>query len=409
MRAMSMAAFAGAILFTAAAARSVVPPRTRGGGGVLTAMLVGCSVTYGLQPAATLRPYALLMLFAAMALWGAARAKTLPLFGSHLLGLFTHPIFLFLTAASSIAGAAFGRRRLILAGAPAAALGVYLATWGWMLTRTAALPATSWMTVPTGRDLLAGLLFWGDHGTPIVAALLVVLVAIRGVGPMGDARSSVAFAATVTALVLGSAFVVSQATPVYLASRMPVLVVPAAALAVGVFVSDSAPVLVVCAVAALVSVSAVRFTARSVTRTDPFPTRASLASVARRTRCGDTIVAAGLSYAPITFYAPRAGVPTCVAIVSFPSDVQQHPGWLDLTEAARERVQRDADAAIGAWNTSGTLWAFVARHGVGAEAGTALADARSRVEPPHEVLVAAGSFFDEIAVFGPIRRPPAHP
>jgi len=409
MRALSMATFAGAIGFTAAAARSTVSPKPSGRADGLAAVLVACSVVYGLQMAATVRPYALLMMFAAMSLWADARANPSALLGSHLLGLFTHPIFVFLTAASSIAGAAFGRGRWIRAGAPAAALGVYLLTWGWMLGRTAALPATSWMAAPGARDLLAGVLFWGDHGTPILAALIVLLTALRGFDRIGRARSNLAFAAAVCVLVLGLAFIVSQAKPVYLASRTPVLVLPAAAMAVGVFVSESAPLLAMCAVAALVSVSAVRFTVRAASRPDPFPTRASLASVAPRMQCGDSIVAAGLSYAPIIFYAPAAGVPACVPIVAFPVDVQQHPGWLDLTEAGRTRVRREADAMIREWDVSGTTWAFIARHGVGAEAGAALADARSRVEPSRQILDAKGSFFDEIAIFGPIRRTLARP
>src|SRR5262249_42432390 len=66
LRALSVWASAAAFLSGAPGAPGPVPPKPRNGGSALTAILVGSSVTYGLQPAATVRPYALLMLFAAM-------------------------------------------------------------------------------------------------------------------------------------------------------------------------------------------------------------------------------------------------------------------------------------------------------------------------------------------------------
>src|SRR4029079_15910780 len=111
-------------------------------------------------------PFALAALCSAMTLWSALRIgassprgrAAAPLFASHLLGLFTHPVFLCVSAASSIAGVIWGRRRCSLVARPAAAVAVYLATWWPMIRQTAALPARSWMAQPAFPDLMAGTL-----------------------------------------------------------------------------------------------------------------------------------------------------------------------------------------------------------------------------------------------------------
>ncbi len=426
LRAMSMAAFGGAILFSAAAARSPVSPKPRSGEGgrrsgrtasLLAAVLVGCSVAFGLQPGATVRPYALLMMFAAMTLWAASRADArqasrrdvLRLFASHLLGLFTHPIFVFLSLASAAAGALFGTRRVRLAATPLAALAIYGVTWGSVLARTAALPATSWMATPAWGDLKAGWLFWGDHATPILGALGIVLIAVRGLRAIRTQASEIAFALLVTTLTLGGAFAISQLKPLFLAARTPVLVLPAASVAVAVVVSELAPLLVACAAAVLLVASAVRFSVRSVEGPDPFPTRASLAAMALRMRCGDTIVAAGLSYAPLVYYASAAGVPSCVGVRAFPGDVRDHPGWLDLTTAARARLNRDADLMAEGLGRQGTIWMFAALNGVGKEAGPPLLEALSRTRAAPESFAVKGTFFDEVTVFPPISVQQAGP
>jgi hypothetical protein len=408
MRTMSMAAFGAAIAFSAAASR-----RAAFG----SAILVACSVTFGLQSAATARPYALLMMFAAMALWAGARADAphgsrrdaFTLGTAHLLGLLTHPIFTLLTIASAIAGAVFAMRRVRLAAVPLTALAIYIIAWGSMLVRTASLPATSWIGRPAAADLIRGLLFWGDHATAIVLATIAILVWIRGTRALHEDTRMIGFALTLIALTLGMAFIVSQARPVFLASRTPVLVLPAAAVAIAIIVSDLAPLWVACALAGVVVVSAVRFTIRSALRPDPYPTRASLAAVAPRMKCGDVLIAAGLSYAPLTYYAPSAGVPGCVAIIPFPPDVREHPGWLDMTPPALSALHPKSEEIAASFTNAGALWVFAADKDTGAQAGTALRAALSRTRRPDESIELPGSFFDEVTVFRTTRGGPARP
>lgn len=212
------------------------------------------------------------------------------------------------------------------------------------------------------------------------------------------------FALTIAALVLAGTFAASQIGPVYFAARTPIFVLPAVALAAGVAVAELAPMLVTTAVALMVVVSAVRYTVRSSRQPDPFPTRASLAQVAGRARCGDTIVATGLSYAPLTYYAADAGVPACVAMTPFPESVRDHPGWLDLSEAAKTEMAARASSEVERLASSGTLWVFVARTGVGQAEGEACVRELSSRRPSRESTPLPGSFFDELRVFGPSDR-----
>ena len=390
-----MAAFGGTILLAASTARLIAGSRAAW----IAAGLVAASVTFGLQPAATVRPYALVTMFAAMTLWAAVREAPLLSFLAHLLGLFTHPIFVFFSLSSAVAGGVLGKQRTLLIGAPLAAAGVYAGVWGTMLTRTVALPATSWMPRPTASDAVGGLMFWGDHATPILASVVLVLLAVRGRQSVREHTSWIAWLGLIAVLVLAGTLAASMVRPVYLASRTPALILPAVAVALGVAVGDLAPALVACAVLAVVAVSAVRYSARSAARPDPYPTRASLGAVAPRMRCGDVIIATGLSYAPLVYYASMAGVPSCVAIRPFPDDVGEHPGWLDPSPSRRSAFAHDAERLATSVGQEGTVWTFVARRGVGTDAGTASIEALARARSVGESLALPGSFFDEVIAF----------
>jgi hypothetical protein len=412
LRALSLAAFGGAIAFSAAAARCVASARAAG----LTALLVGCSVTFGLEPAATARPYALATLLSAITLWAALRVNgiagaraAVPLAASHLLGLFTHPVFIFVSAASAIAGLVAGRRRLLLFAAPAAAIAIYTAAWWPMISRTAALPARSWMTPPALADLTAGTLFWGDHATPILAVLLIALFAFGRRSSLRDRSPALGFALTIAVLVLIATFAVSQVTPMYLAARTPGFVLPAVALAFGVAIAELGPAAVGMAAGVLVVVSAVRHTALTSQRPDPFPTRASLAAVADRAACGDTIVAAGLSYAPLVYYAGAAGLKPCVRLTAFPDAVREHPGWLDLSDDAATAGASTAATEAARLPPTGTVWVFLSARGIGSQEGAALARELTTRRRDEGRLRLAGSFFDEVRVFRTSDRGPLHP
>jgi hypothetical protein len=404
LRSLSIVAFGLACLFAGAAGRWSGDDRT----GLMTAVLVACSAI-GIQHGATARPYALVVLFAAVALWADARADsddTVPpavvrVFVPHLLGLFTHPMFLFVAAAS--AGARLivpGARRAVAMG-PIAAIAVYAIAWGWMLARTFGLPTTSWMPHPGLRNLISGYThLWG-----IVPGALLAILAAAAVVTLRRRRDGVPAAVLRAALVavgvLVVTFAISQVRPMYLSPRTPVFVLPAAALAMGWVLAASPLRVLAPAAAAIVMIASLRSTVAAVRAGDPTPTRASLAAVARDVRCGDVVVAAGMSYPPVTYYAHEAGLPSCVTIVPFPADVAVHPGWPDMRPGFIDRLRAEAPSAAAAVPSGSRVWLIRSPGGIGLEAGVAI-DAelskRRRVERREPL---AGSFFEEVLLFGP--------
>jgi hypothetical protein len=409
LRAMSIAAFGGAIVFSAAAARRAASSRAA----VLTALLVGGSVPFGLIPADTARPYALAACCAALTLWMAMRAGETaapplragaPLAAAHLLGLFTHPMFLFVSflfvsAASTAAAVVAARRRWLLAAAPAIAIGVYLLAWWRVLALTAALPARTWMGRPTIADLVTGVMVWGDHATLVLGGLTAALLFVR---PLPKAvESALAYTATIVVLMLGAAFAVSHVTPVYSPTRTPVFVLPAVSLVCGIAIAELAPRWIAAAAAIVIVASAARYTVHTARQPDPFPTRASVAAVAARAACGDTVVTTGLSFAPVSYYAPAAHLPACVTVTPFPEDVAEHAGWLDLSPAAVSVLPKAAASRVARLPRSGTVWLFEQREGVGAVASSALERELSTHRRASETLPLTGSFFDQVKVFAP--------
>ena len=404
LRALSAAAFAAAIVFTAAAAWRV----SSGRAAWLAAFLVACSVPFGLGPAATVRPYALVLLWSAAALWASLRAEdtasstdaALPLLASHLLGLFTHPVFVFVSVASAAAGLMARRRRALLAVVPLAGVAVYGAVWWPVLERTAALPSRAWMHPPHAREVAAGALFWGDHATLVLAAAMAVAVAARWRRVDGNTARRVGYAAVVAALTIAGAIAASRLTPVYFAQRTPVFVLPAVALMFAVTLAELLPASLAAALALMLAVSAARYTMLSMRQPDPHPTRASLAAVAAGAACGDTIVATGLSYAPVVYYASAARVPACVRIEPFPAEMRAHPGWMDVSPDENAAASAAAVELAGRLPASGSVRVLMETDGIGAEVGRRLSAALAAERPSQPVTPLRGSFFDSLAVFG---------
>ena len=404
LRSLSAAAFALACVFTGAAGRRAVDDRT----GVVAALLVTAS-PIGLLHAATARPYALVLLCAAIAVWADAREDTLEgdgraftrVFVPHLIGLFTHPMFLFVSVASAAAHMVVPGRRRTAAIAPLAAAGVYAASWSWMLARTFAGPATSWIPRPSLRNLVSGYThLWG-----VRVSVLLALLALGAVVVVWRRRYEVPGAvqrgALVAVGVLVAVFAVSQIRPVYLFLRTPVFVLPAASLAFAGLMAATRVGLLAPLAAAIVVVTSIASTMHGVRAGDPTPTRASLAVVAREIRCGDVIVAAGMSYAAVTYYAHDAAVPACVRIVPFPADVAVHPGWPDMRPGFQARLQVEAPDAAAALPPGSRVWLLRTQSGIGQEAGEAIRVELARRRTLEQRTPLRGSFFDEVLVFGP--------
>lgn len=413
LRSLSILAFAAAVVVTARVAH-------RGGtqAGWIAGLLVACSAPLGLDHAATARPYALLMLWAALALWATLRADehaspwrgALLLLLVHLFGLFTHPVFVFVCAAAAVAGALFGRRRTLLAATPIAAVAVYVLGWWPVLQQTLALPTTSWMPRPTLDDLVGGYtIMWGNRNTYLFAGMVAALVAVRGAAARRLLTRQTGIALVIAVFSLGGAYAVSQVKPVYIAMRTPVIALPALSVGLaGVLVPLGTPLLHAGIALLLVSASG-RYAIERWRAPDPAPTRASLALVAERARCDDTIVATGLSYAPLTYFAPSAGLPGCIPIVPFPPEVLKHPGWLDRTPGFADRARSIAPAVVDRISPRGRAWVFLTRRGVMSEEGQAFVEALSSGWTLEETLELRGALFDHVQVFVPSDQPLVEP
>jgi hypothetical protein len=411
LRSLPLLLYAIAIVVTAVAGRRAAGPVA----GLVAAWLLATSARVGLRFAATARPYALLCLLAAAAVAGHLAAgeagserKTrvwllmAGLAAVHLAGLFTQPLYAFVAAACAIGspGLLPGRRGVVLAAVPCAAVGLYLAAWWPVLSATFLLPTTSWMSKPGATDLIAGYLaLWGWRNGWMLAGVILALVLVRR-GALKEVSSPAwRFCLIVTVLVIGGTFGASLvAKPVYSAASTPIVILPALAIAIAAALVrlGSAPLSL--AVALLLFSSAAAY-ATEGWRPDPAPSADSVAAVAREVRCNDRIVAAGVSFAPVTWYARKAGFPSCVSIDAFPAEMRAHPGWFDAASPASRRLELVSEAAAlaGSLDPDSRLWVFAADRGAGSEA-TSLFDDVTGLTLERK-LALPGTYFDHVRVY----------
>jgi hypothetical protein len=151
--------------------------------------------------------------------------------------------------------------------------------------------------------------------------------------------------------------------------------------------------------ALLVLSSAAAYAVEGIRSPDPAPSAASIAGVSREVQCGDRVVAAGVAFAPVTWYARRSGFPTCLAIEAFPQEVSRHPGWFDpsSTVARRRELLAEADALASSLPPDARLWVFAADRGAGAEATQLLDDVAALALERR--LPLAGTYFDHVRVY----------
>lgn len=347
MRLLSTLAYSGAVIFSGLAARAVAGPAA----GLVAAALMTASDRIGLEHAATVRPYALLCLWGAVASWLCVRSfarnnDRWVIVGvgiTHLLGLFTHPVYVTFAAACATASAIAERRVLTpIAIATASSIVVYAVSWGPMLVSTMALQTTSWMKPPTMADVQYGfLLLWGT-GPGFILTGAVLAATFSDVGRARAAWQDREFQWMAGAAAIGwiVPIGISFWKPIFEATRTPALLLPITCSLVAAWlvrcgnVKIAASFAVVCLVAA-----GGRMAARPTT--DPYPTSTSLAAVVAQAQCGDTIVAPGLAPTPVGYYLPRLQHPVCLTVVPFPARLIDWTGQL-RDPIRRERLQAEA-------------------------------------------------------------------
>ncbi len=369
LRAPSMLFFALTICVTGQLARRLAGAWA----GVLAGLLMAFSLNLAILYAAEARPYMLLGLCAAASTYLTCGLLGLPGFGPPrrllwlaaglagvlLVGVLTHPIFVFYALALTLAGVWRSPRQwLWLAAAGTVAGLVYLALMAPLLRAVLPLPTTAWMRPPAKRDLLAGATsqLWSPVAAGVLAAALLYLLATQRARAAGLFRQlpprllmgliAVPFAATVA---------ISYLKPIYYAPRTPMLWLPAACVLAALLLArlDPRRRLTRLALAAMLF-PPVAAAVPLLTNPQPDPALAAIRALAPELRCGDRLVAGALAYAELVYDlrqagAPQLGTPDCLVLSTFPAETIRHSGWLrDVPNSAAAAEAGPASQALQA-------------------------------------------------------------
>jgi hypothetical protein len=387
--------------------------------GLMAALLLALSTNMGQVHAASARPYALLGLVVALATH--ATLVVLPLFAPppahprrwhallillHTLGLLTHPLYVFVLAALTLAALWVSwRAALILALDGAVAAALFLLTDGPFLFQTMNLPTTAWMSVPDLKDLADGFLnLWGEQKTLLVGGYLLALGAWRGRKTWAALTQPLTLVVlTLLAFTSLAPFAISQFKPVYIDTRAPIIFLPGACVLAAILIRQldqrylSAGVMLILSAAA--ALSAYRLWAGP----ERVPARASVQYIAEHAQCGDALVLGSLSLSETEYYFRRFNAPACLHLETFPLDTAIHPGWLDGPgRLAQPDALRDeaAQTAMRLAAAPGRIWLFYDSRFY-PEIGDVIKNEFDTHLTLNETLDLRGSFFDSILIYAP--------
>lgn len=383
-------------------------------GGLLAAVMVATSGRIGLLHAATVRPYALLCFLSALSAWQLVRVIKRPdprqaigLAVVQIAGLLAHPTYVFVATAVLVAvvfGVEGRTARIRVAVTVLGAVLLYFAAWGPVLARTLQLPATAWMPPPAAAGLWNGyLLLWGNRtGFVLAGVLLAVVTMAEGDAIRSLRKDRTLWAITAGAVVaLSAPWLASWVKPVFVVARTPILALPWLAIAIAVVVSRVAGRRLAAGLVIVFAAAALQFVSETRRAGDPAPTRTAVSAVLSRAQCGDVLITAGLSFAPVAYYLERLAAPPCVRMEPFPASVRAHPGWVDERNASEATYSDDAGRFLSATRPEPgrQMFAFLKRRGIGSSASLAIVDRLRGSCVADRELPMAGSFFDHVAVF----------
>jgi mannosyltransferase len=403
LRSLSALSYAAAIAATGLAARVSAGAAA----GLLAAVLMATSVHMGLAHAGSARGYALLSFAAAGAVWQTVRLTDSPdesrrlhvaaLFLTHLSGLFIHPSYVVFVTACALTSALVGRRVSVASTiAAAGALVVYVVSWQRVLQKTMALQTIYWMQPPSVADVQsAAMLLWGTAGGLLVltclSGCLILAVARR---PMTDDLSRqwvVSTAVAAWALALG----ISLWKPIFEPTRTPMLLLPITVVALAIIVV-SAGGRRLCGV---VAAAMICFSGRQIfgaSRADPYPTGEALAYLLQHANCDETVVATGLSSAPVLYYLRRSAAPSCLAITSYPLEMDTWAGLQREPEPIRALEREAEDLSRSLASTRRAVWLLTLSRGLTHEISRTIESALSAKMQCRERLPLRGAFFDGV-------------
>jgi mannosyltransferase len=288
-------------------------------------------------------------------------------------GMLTQVWFFFLLLGQFVSEVLWVRRGLkkfIAAGAASGA--AFLALWGPAFLDQLRNPSTTWL--PPFRpvfliDILAHFYGGGITGLAVLLACAspLAVAAIRGRREFLRDRA-VRILATILAACILAPMAVTLIKPIYQPARYSTVALPALAVLLGAILTRiaSRPYSAGLCYALLIATMIwhVRGSREIAGLPDSQSDRATAAYIVAHAAPGDFVVFTSLTRATADYYFRRMGASTSFEEVSFPEELDRHPGWLDFAAMLERRAAFSAEARrlsarLGAASRAGKrIWVY---------------------------------------------------
>jgi hypothetical protein len=390
----------------------------------LAGAILASTSSVGRVFADTARPYAVLSLLVAIGaflffyLAGFIKAERIsggrqifPLVGFvmiNTLGVLTHPIYIFFLLGCNAAALIKSRKlfwTISLCNVLTAVF--FLVAWGSFFFRTIDLPAVSWMEIPDIKDLIHGYLnVWGILFTLLLLGYLI----LASIWNFKSVKDFVLSQAGLMCLILLTTmslvpFLISQNRSIFNDERTPALFFPLACVFVALLVTRFKNLWFTFGLLMILFGVVVVFPFFKNGSTVERSPRSSIAYVVQNAKCGDIIIAAGLSINETSYYMRRLNAPACIQMVAFPASMEEHPGWMyppDLLMQP-ETLAAEADDLVNhtenELRTENRIWLFYEDR---TDRKDVLDILKSRLDQKlvlTESIKGYGSFFTEVLVY----------
>ena len=390
----------------------------------LAALLLAAINNVGLVFASIARPYALLSMLTAVStllffiLVGLiqvpiSRQKYLLLATGfttiNVLGLLTHPIFIFYMIGCNTAALLLCRRKFwhitlfnLVAGV------FFLALWGPYVYRTLGLPAVSWMETPDLQDLIhAYVNLWGVKKTILLVSFILLASSLNFISVRNFVFSRLGLI-SLTILLLMSVlpFLVSQYRVIFNDTRTPSLFYPLACVFLALLLERFRNLWLTFGLLVLMFgyITAAPIFTRGGRGTEPSP-KTSVRYAVENANCGDVFVSGGLSFNEISYYMRQLRAPDCIQNKVFPGSIHDHPGWMDPSSSLDQHreLAKEADALIEDLDkklgTNGRLWFFYETNDNHQYVVDILQERLDQNMTLTRTIEGHGSFFDKILIY----------
>jgi hypothetical protein len=393
----------------------------------LAAILLAAMSNVGLIFAGIARPYALLSLLTALSTYlfliimglmhgyslaGQKRLLLMTGFTAiNVLGLLTHPIFIFYMLGCNIAAALKFRQNFWLVSlCNLTTAGIFLVIWGTYSYRSLSLPAVNWMEKPDLGDLVhAYLNIWGVKKTILLVGYILLFCLWNYKAVRNFITSPVGLTSFIILSTIGLLpFVVSQYQVVFNDTRTPALFYPITCVFIGLLLArfkNAGPTFGLL-VLLFGYVVAVPVFARGDHGLEKTP-KSSIQYAVEHATCSDIFISGGLSITETVYYLRQLDTRNCIENRVFPASVQKHPGWMDppslldhhaaLAQEA-DAVVKDLDQKLG---SNGQVWFFYESDDYRQHVLDILRRQLDQKMVLTQTIEGYGSFFDKIYVYIP--------